>query len=199
MLSYLIFVLFQVSPKEEAKLLEDLEFGIKILLENITLEKEKQIGWETRIIKLGERLRIEETFPNSNEVGKVIVWNGKECKLFIPNRQPQPISPVRNGLEFIGFRGEYKEGIKWKVDKVSKLPVEMRIEDEIIYYKDYTMIENFGNFPTKIEHYVERKLVRRTKLKHLDKKVELRNELFDFNEVEFSDKAKELAKKFYPE
>ena len=199
MIGFIIFIL--QSPIEGAVALPiGSEFGVKITLENTVFEEGKEVKWETRITKLGEKLRIDETFPNSEEIGQVIIWDGKQCRLFIPDHKPQTIPPIRNGLEFLGFNeGVKEEGVKWEVDKVNKVPLKKEMADGITQYKDYVMIEYFGFFPSMIERHEKGKLDLRTELKHTDKKLELSGNLFNSQSVEFSEEAKKLAKELRPE
>lgn len=173
--------------------------GVLITLENTRFEDGKNIQWETRIMKLGNKLRIEETLLNSEEVGRVIIWDGKQCRLFMPNHKPQLIPPIRNGLEFLGFRGKIKEkGVKWEID-AEKLPLKKETKHGLTKYEDYMQIEKFGYFPKKIEGYKDRELKMCTELKNVEDEAELSNTLFDHRFVEFSEEAKKLARKICPE
>ena len=198
MLGLIIFI-FQVSAGDNAVLAEGTEVGSKIVLENTRFEETQQVKWGTRIFKFGDRLRIEETFSNSEEVAEVIIWDGKQCRLLMPNNKIQVIPPIRNGIEFIGFKDDVKdvqeEKTKWITDKATKLPVKKETQTGITEYKDYVLIENFGYFPNVIEEYENGKISQRTELKGMDKKLELSPKLFDYRNVEFSKEAIELAKK----
>ena len=85
------------------------------------------------------------------------------------------------------------------MDKVNGIPLKKKSSLGVTQYKDYVLIENFGFFPSIIERYEKGKLDLRTELKHTDKKLELSNNLFNSQSVEFSEEAKELAKKLRPE
>jgi hypothetical protein len=151
-------------------------------------------------MKLGDKLRIEETFPGSEEMREVIIWDGKECKLFAPHHEPQVIPPVRNALEFLGFKPEVKEkNVKWDIDRVNKVPVKKSTDYGVTNYEEYLLIEGFGQFPKVIEKYKGSKLTLRRELIHTEKRLGLTGALFDSQKVEFSEEARELAKKLYLE
>ncbi|MCK4306948.1 hypothetical protein KAW50_01830 [candidate division WOR-3 bacterium] len=173
--------------------------GVLITLENTKFKDGKSIQGETRIMKLGDKLRIERTFPGSEEISQVIIWDGKQCRLFMPNHKPQLIPPIRDGLEFIGFKGKVKdEKITWEID-ANKLPLKKETRHEVTKYEDYMQIESFGSFPAKIERYRDNRLEGYTELKNVDDEAELSNKLFDPRLVEFTEEAKKLMKEFYPE
>jgi len=182
--------------------------GIKIVFETTRFENGKTTTWETTIMKLGKKLRIEETFPDSKkevapQIGEVIIWDGKECWLFTPLGKPQQIPPIRNGLEFLGFKGKEarpqveEKGVKWDIDKANNVPLKKETSLGTTEYKDYTIIEGFGYFPSVIEKYSEGNLDMRTVVKNIDEEAELRGELFEPRKVLFSEKAKEEAKKYH--
>ncbi|MDI6840086.1 MAG: hypothetical protein QMD71_04410 [bacterium] len=187
MFSFIIlFIVSQLAVAKE---------GVKIGLET-TIFGPSPIIYETTIMKKGNKLRIDETLPNSEEIGSVVIWDGKECLLFTPNKKPQSISPIKDGLDFIGFSSEFKtKGELWDIDKVTGLPVKKTTSVGDTYYKDYTQIHNFGALPTLIEEYSKDRLDRRTVVKYVDDEVELRAELFDLHKVKFTEKAKKEAKK----
>lgn len=168
--------------------------GVLITLENTRFEGNKTTQWETRIMKLGNKLRIENTYPGIGEVCEVIIWDGKQCRLFMPNHKPQQIPPIRDGLEFLGFKEGVKEkSVKWEID-AEKLPLKKETRHGVTKYNDYMKIEGFGHFPAKIEKYRDKKLVMNTELKNVDDDVELSDELFDPTLIEFSEEVKKLYK-----
>jgi len=191
MLGFLSLLLWAQLAQEE---------GVKITLENTRFEDGKTEKWETRIMKLENKLRIEDTYPGTEEVCEVIIWDGKQCRLFIPNHKPQIIPPIRNGLEFIGFKEKVKEkGVKWEID-AKQLPLKKETRHGITTYEEWTKIKNFGYFPAKIEKYGsprnrDRERTLQRELKNVDDEAELSNELFDPRLIEFS----EEIKKFYKE
>ncbi len=189
----LLFVL-QATLKEDIILSGISKEGVRIILENTRFEGNKTIQWETRIMKLGDKLRIENTYPEIGEVCEVIIWDGKKCMIFIPNHKPQEIPPVRDGLEFLGFTGKVKEnGVKWEID-ANKLPLKKETRHEVTKYNDYTKIEGFGYFPAKIEKYRGNKLIMNTGFKVADDEAELSAKLFDPELVEFSAEVKKMYK-----
>ncbi|MBI4721400.1 MAG: hypothetical protein HY769_00065 [Candidatus Stahlbacteria bacterium] len=197
---FIICLILQTGSGTKSVEIDEQKFGVKLTLETTVYEEGEEIKREIKIVKLGEKLRIDETFPNSEEIGQVVIWNGKECKLFLPNHNPQLTTPIRNGMDFIGFREDVKEkGVKWEIDNVTRLPSRKETAHEITQFKDYVMIEGFGLFPNVIERYEAQKLLLHTELKHTDKEIDISPNVFDIESVKFSEAAKKLADKVRPE
>ena len=171
--------------------------GMKFSLET-TIFGEENLMFRTTIMQKGEKIRVEETLPNSEEIGLVLISDSKECWYIPAVGKVSQIPPIKSALEVIGIEQEALKkdiGIKAKEIPATKA-LKKEVAQEIVRYKEYMETEEMGQLPKVIEVYdLKDKLQKRTVILNLEEDLNLSDELFDKNKVTFSDKAKEIAKK----
>lgn len=148
------------------------------------------------LMQKGNKIRLEENLPNSEEVGNVIISDGKECWHIPVIGKPQKYPPIKNALELIGID---KEAIKKEpTGKIAEKIQKTGNKKEIIRYKDFMETEDLGWLPRTIETYDSAQVLQtRTEIKETNDVVELQDDLFNYRNVKFSQKAKEIAKKMH--
>jgi len=172
--------------------------GVKFSLET-TFFGEESIVIGTTIMQKGEKIRIEETLPNSNEIGSVVISDGEKTWHIFAEGKIAETSLIRNAFEAMGINGNV---IKQDIGKksVTEIPeakvIKQKSRGEVINYKDYITTESMGQIPGVIEIYDSNgKLQKQTAIKNIDEGMSFSSKLFDKNAVDFSYNAKESAKK----
>ena len=171
--------------------------GAKFSLET-TIFGDENIIFGTTIMQKDNKIRIEETLPNSEEIGVIIISDSKECWHIPAVGKISTMPPIKSALEVIGIEQEALKkdiGIKAKEIPATKA-LKKEVAQEIVSYKEYMETEELGSLPRVVEIYdLNNKLQKRTQILNLQENLNLSEELFNKNAVKFSDKAKEIAKK----
>ncbi|MFA5031399.1 MAG: hypothetical protein WC614_00115 [bacterium] len=166
--------------------------GIIISLETRLLSD--NIVYKTFIKQENNRIRIEETLPNSEEIGLVMISDEKECWYIPAFGKMQKMPPIKDALEVVGIKMEKgKTQIKLgdKIEKASS-------NKEIISYKNYIETDDLGWIPKTIEKYDSTNTLQSTtEVKDVKEGIDISDNMFNYKNVKFSYKVQEMAKKLH--
>lgn len=148
------------------------------------------------LMQEGDKIRLEETLPNSDEIGNVIISDGKECWHIPVIGKIQKYPPIKDALELIGIKKEMiKKEDKGKIDNRIRKVAKTK---GTIQYKKFMETEDFGWLPGLIETYDSTQTLQSTTIiTDVKEDRQLSDDLFNYRKVNFSTKAKEMAKKMY--
>jgi hypothetical protein len=217
----LLFIdMFNKSYTQEGIVLP-YEAGVLIVLETRYLGNRGDLMAEMTIMKKGNRIRIEETFPlplnklpNDYKEAKIVTISDGEVTWRLSPFGKEKLNPITDLLKYLGIKYSSKlekksgmldrEGVRviknsqerYYVDEKSHCILRKEHGIETTFYKDYAFVEGIGYLPRKIERYSKNKIEFITEVKQIGKSQQFSDSLFDLQQVEFSTAGKEIIKRF---
>ncbi|MDD2891169.1 MAG: hypothetical protein PHE49_11125 [bacterium] len=152
------------------------------------------VVYKTSVMQKDNKIRIEETLPNSEEIGLVIISDGKECWYIPATGKMQKMPPIKDALEAVGIKREKgKTQIKLE-NKTEKI----HSNKEVISYKNYIETDDFGWIPKTIEKYDSTNTLQSTtEVKDVKEETDISDNMFNYKNVKFSYKVQEMSKKLH--
>lgn len=150
--------------------------------------------YKASVMQKGNKIRVEETFPNSDEIGLVMISDEKECWYIPAAGNIQKMPPIKDVLEYVGIKKETNE----TAIKIDKRKIDLSSSKMKTNYKNYTETVGYGSIPRIVENYdASNVLQSRIELKSIEEETNISDYLFARENVKFSDKALEIAKKMH--
>ncbi|MDD5529146.1 MAG: hypothetical protein PHX21_03870 [bacterium] len=157
-------------------------------------QSSNSVVYKTFVMQKGNKIRIEETLPNSEEIGLVMISDGKECWYIPASGKMQKMPLIKDALEAIGIKrekGKTQIKLENKTEKIS-------LNKEVISYKNYIETDDFGWIPKTTEKYDSTNTLQSTtEVKDVKEEMDISDNMFNYKNVKFSYKVQEMAKKLH--